>query len=119
MTELDLSETTLAERMALLGVADLALAGATPAHSGDVRRTCIEHVAALDAEVVGRPSEADMMRALNRLAADGVVEEVPAGDASPVGKGRPGYDLQDTPEAVLSALAEDDRLAPLTERVSG
>ncbi len=119
MTALDLSETTLAERMALLGVADLALAGDTPAHSGDVRRTCIEHVTTLEGDVVGRPSEADVMRALNRLVAAGVVEEVPAGDASPVGKGRPEYDLQDPPEAVLSALARDDRVGPLAERLSG
>jgi hypothetical protein len=113
----DLAETTLADRMALLGVTDLAMAGRTPAHSGEIRRTCLEHVEALEGEVVGRPSEADVMRALNRLVAEGLLEEVQSGDASPVGKGRPEYDLTGPAEPVLSALAGDDRLAVLAERL--
>jgi hypothetical protein len=113
----DLAETTLADRVALLGVTDLAMAGRTPAHSGEIRRTCLEHVEALEGEVVGRPSEADVMRALNRLVAEGLLEEVQSGDASPVGKGRPEYDLTGPAEPVLSALAGDDRLGPLTERL--
>lgn len=114
----DLDSTTLAQRVALLGVADLAACGETPAHSGDVRRTCSEHLDALEDVAVGRVSEADVMRALNALAAAGIVEEVEPDDTSAVGKGRPEYDLRADPDAVLGTLGEDNRVAPAVAVVS-
>ncbi|MFB6189530.1 MAG: hypothetical protein ABEI57_06570 [Halapricum sp.] len=48
--------------------------------------------------------------ALNTLEAEGVVTVPSMDDTSPVGKGRPAYELVPEVSEILDALSEDDRL---------
>jgi hypothetical protein len=107
----------LAERFVLLGVTDLYLRDETPAHSVEVMRACEQHLDALDGAVVGRVTEADIMRAMNALAAEGLLSQTDVVDRSAVGKGRPAYTLGVEVTALLDSLEADDRLAPLLETV--
>lgn len=117
MDELSVLESTsLTERLVLLALAGAAVDGETPVASVDVRPCCRELAEDVEAEVVSTPAESDVMRALGFLGAEPYVEEVPQ-DTSPVGKGRPRYDLETAPERVLDALAEDDRLEGVVEAV--
>ncbi len=112
-----IESTTLSERVVLLGVTELQGRGETPVHSSIVKRACVQRLGEVDGEVVGSLSESDVVRALNRLEDDGLVERVTVEDPSPVGKGRPTYELSPDAGDVLDALAEDDRVARLVERV--
>lgn len=120
MTAIDaVDDTTLDQRIVLLGVACHAMDGATPADSSAVRAVCTDRLADPDGPFFGRLSEGDVMSALYALESAGLVEEIESGDPSPVGKGRPEYELTVDPEALLSSLAEDERLVDLVETVRG
>jgi len=62
---------------------------------------------------IGSVSEGDIARALNGLAGDEFVEEIRPEDRSPVGKGRPKYDLDVDPDEIRAAL--DDEVGSLLE----
>lgn len=113
----DLSSTTLRERVTLLGIAHLSRRGLSPAHAGQVVETCTWRFEQVEGDVLGKLTEAEVTRALNRLQSDGVVRESDGGDISPVGKGRPRYDLAVDEAAVLETFAGDDRLRALVEYV--
>ncbi|MFB6196101.1 MAG: hypothetical protein ABEI80_08005 [Haloplanus sp.] len=114
-----LESTTLVQRLTLITVARLATADETPVHAGEIARACADHLDAVDADVVGAVSEADISRALNELDAEGFVETThPAGD-SPVGKGRPTYEPTLDATTLADAFGDDDRLDRLVDRLDG
>jgi Cdc6-like AAA superfamily ATPase len=115
--ELDIEEHSLSERVVLLGVTRLEQTAETPAHTGEVMRVCADHVDRVDADVLGKVSEAEVNRALNALEDVSVVETVTADSTSPVGKGRPTYTLAADADAVLETLRTDDRLQNVVEYV--
>jgi len=102
-------------RFVLLTVADLERRGESPVHSYDVKRVCETHVEALDREPFGGVTRRDVIAALSALEDADLLEEATV--TSPVGKGRPAYELTAEPDAVLGSLAGDDQLAPLVDRV--
>lgn len=112
-----IESTTLSERVVLLGVTELAEHGETPVHSSTVKRACVERLDEVEGDVVGSLSEADVVRALNQLEDDGLISRVTVENPSPVGKGRPTYELSPDPDGVLDALADDDRIARLVGEV--
>jgi len=109
-----LDATTLVQRLTLLGIARLSEAGRTPVHAGEITRVCAEEAAAVDG-VVGTVSEADVTRALNELDAEGHVETTDADKRSPVGKGRPTYELAYGTTTLIEYFDDDDRLQPVVE----
>lgn len=113
----DADSLALAERVVLLTVADLALRGETPTHAGEVIVACTDRLDAVEGDVLGSLSEAAVARALNALEAADLVAEVRTDDTTAVGKGRPFYGLDVDPSTLLDALADDDRVTPLLERV--
>jgi predicted transcriptional regulator len=112
----DIDETTLTERVVLLGVLRQARRDETPATSAELQSVCEDCLDAVDAEVVGRLTEAEVTRALNSLAASALVEEA-LPKRSPVGKGRPSYDLTVEESTLLSALSADDRVRPVVDYI--
>ncbi|GAB6862797.1 hypothetical protein ACFR97_10030 [Haloplanus litoreus] len=112
-----LDSTTLVQRLTLLGVAQLSDSGRTPAHAGEITRICAEEATAVDGDVVGTVSEADVTRALNELDADGHVMTADEGERSPVGKGRPAYELAHSATALVDAFDDDDRLQAVVDRL--
>jgi hypothetical protein len=115
----NIASRPLSDRVVLLCLVDLELSGATPAHAGRVVRATRTDVDAVEAETLGRLSEAEVSRALNRLNADGLaeVEMADPGDRSPSGKGRPEYAPAVGPDTVLDGLADDDQVGSLAGRV--
>ncbi|WP_372911532.1 hypothetical protein [Salinigranum sp.] len=113
----DVEETTLTHRVVLLGVAELSGRDDVPAHAGEVVSLCIDNLANVDGDVLGRLSEADVARALNELEDAGLVERADVGDTSAVGKGRPAYVLPMGADALCDAFDDDDRLAALVDHV--
>lgn len=109
----ELETRSLADCVVLLALAELSTDGVTPAHTGEVCRTCNEAVEEVGGDVLGSVSEAEVNRALNRLEADSHVVAEPSDDTSAVGKGRPRFVLEEDLSAVVDALAEDDRVAEL------
>lgn len=103
------AETTLVEKVVLLGVVVQEAAGNEPARPDEIRSVCNDR---LD-EVTGRLSEADVSRALNRLEATELLEQYRPDDRSPVGKGRPTYALAVESGSVLDALADDEQVGSL------
>jgi len=114
----DIVSRPLSDRVVLLCLADLGLSGSTPAHTGEVVRATKDCLEAVEAETLGKLSEAEVNRALNRLEADGLVGMDDVGDRSPAGKGRPAYSLAVDPGTVADALAADDEVARLADRVA-
>lgn len=92
------------EQVVLLGVVSVQRSGEVPVQTHELRQACRRLVDQADADVVGTPTEADVMRTLYRLEDEGVVEEVGEGSTSPTGKGRPSYRLARDPETVLEAV---------------
>jgi hypothetical protein len=68
--------------------------------------------------VVGTVSEADVTRALNELD-DDHLRTVEASERSPVGKGRPAYELTYATTALVESLGDDDRLRTVVDRLDG
>lgn len=112
----DVESTGLLERVVLLGVLELAERGSTPAHAGEVRQVCMGALGAVDGDVVGTPSEAEVTRALNELEGKSLLTSTRE-DESPSGKGRPKYGLAADREAVLGELSDDEAVSALVERV--
>lgn len=113
---LELDSASLSTQVILAGVTELAVRDETPAHAGEIRRTCNEAMDAVEGDVLGTVTEAEVARTLNELEAEELVDGT-RDDTSPTGKGRPTYRLAVDPERVRSQLAEDDRAAPLAERI--
>jgi DNA-binding transcriptional ArsR family regulator len=113
----DIDGLSLAQRVVLLSVSHLDADGETPAHANEVTRIAAEYADALDQDTIGKVTEAEVDRALNALEAEGIVMVPELDDTSPIGKGRPAYELTDDDTAVLDALGEDDRLAALVAEI--
>jgi hypothetical protein len=116
MDEVSTESLTLVERVVLLGVVEAAQEDAAPAPSWAIRDRCEELLDQIDAEVLSRLAEQDVMRALSVLGSEPYVEEH-TDDRSPAGKGRPKYSLGAEPDEVLDALTTDDRLADAVDAV--
>lgn len=116
MTE-QLDSLPLSGRVVLLSMTHLSLTGETPVHTGQVIRATTDHLDTIEADTIGKLDEAEVNRALNRLEADSVVEMADVDDASPIGKGRPTYQLAVETDTVLSALGDDADVASLVEKV--
>lgn len=112
-----IESTSLSQRVVLLGVVELSEQGETPAHSGEVKGTCAERLREIEGDVVGGISESEVIRALNDLAAEGILSQDEVEDQSPVGKGRPAYSLSVERTEALDALGEDERLGALVDKI--
>ncbi|WP_276261209.1 hypothetical protein [Haloglomus litoreum] len=103
-----MNEKTLPEqpfqRFVLLAVADLTLDGREPVHSFDVRERCTARTADVTCAEGGVERTA-VLRALESMTGDGPLTEVEA--TSPVGKGRPGYELELDPASIVDELVKD------------
>lgn len=114
----DITSLSLSSRVVLLAVTHLEEADETPAHTGQVIRAAKDHLESVDAETLGRVSESEVSRALNRLE-DADLLGMANDDPSPVGKGRPSYALEVAPGTVIDALADDPEVEPLVDRIAG
>ncbi|WP_340100127.1 hypothetical protein [Salinibaculum salinum] len=112
-----IASLSLSSRVVLLTVTHLSQNDETPAHTGQVIRANADHLDAVDADTLGKISEAEVSRALNRLEDEELVEMANQREKSPVGKGRPAYTLAVDIETVLDELADDETVAPLVEQV--
>jgi hypothetical protein len=110
MDATDIESLSLTERLVLLGITDGVLDNDDPIPSWDVRERCDPIVDEIDADVVSKPAEQDVIRVLQTLGSEPFVHENME-DTSPAGKGRPKYSLEADPDDVLDALSSDDRLA--------
>lgn len=108
---------SLSGRVVLLTVAHLSKADETPAHTGQVIRANADNLDTVEVDTLGKVSEAEVSRALNRLENEGLVEMANQGSTSPVGKGRPAYSLAVDVETVLGGLSNDEDISPLVEQV--
>ena len=106
---------TLPQRVVLLGVADLSADEETPAKANHIIRR--SKALAEMTDDVGTLTEAEVDSALNRLEAEGLVSVPEMDDTSPVGKGRPAYNLNSGLENVLTVADEDDRLGTLVDAI--
>lgn len=93
------------QRFVLLAAADLAMHDDAPFHSFDVRERCVDRTTDVTC-AEGGVERAAVLQALEALADAGLLAETEV--SSPVGKGRPGYDLTVDQTAVVEALADDD-----------
>jgi predicted transcriptional regulator len=112
-----ISSLSLSGRVVLLTVTHLSQRGETPVHTGQVIRANGDQLESVDIDTLGKISEAEVSRALNRLEDEELVTMAEQDDTSPVGKGRPAYTLDVDIDDVLDALAADDTVAPLVEQV--
>ncbi len=108
-----LQSTSLTERVVLHELAELERDDRTPAQATDVLRECRGWLGDLEAVVGDRLTEGDLVRACRRLEDRGLVTGTRPEATSPVGKGRPGYELAVDVEAVRECVREDERLAGL------
>jgi Cdc6-like AAA superfamily ATPase len=115
----EIETLSLSGQVVLLSMTALAEADETPAHTGTVIQASAEHVEAVDADTLGKLSESEVNRALNRLEDAGLVETAPLDDASPTGKGRPAYELGVPAGTVLETLGDDEDVASLADRIAG
>lgn len=113
----ELESTTLTQQLVLLGVARRTVCDNETPHSAEVRKTCLAFLDDVEGDVVGKISEADVMRRLSELEAEELLEQVDVADQSPVGKGRPKYDLNVAAATVLNRFEDDDRVAPVVEQI--
>ena len=105
-----LDSTSVTERLVLYELAELEADGRTPARATDVLRTCRGHLEGLDEVVGGRLTEGDLVRSCRTLEDRGLVSETKPDSTSPVGKGRPAYELAVEREAVREFVRDDERL---------
>ena len=110
-----LESASLAERLVLLSLLEVE---SEPAQTHDLRRTCLSLAEEADDPVVGRVSEAEIIRSLYSLEAAGVVDEHEPEETSPIGKGRPQYELTVEEEVVLEAAREQSALEEIVEDVA-
>jgi len=116
MDGISVDSLSLVQRLALLSIATAVAEGEDPVDSRGVREQSGRLLDAVDSDVVSKPSERDVMRALSALGTEPYIEEQQA-DQSPTGKGRPTYTLTVSVEAIFGILAEDEQLAGAVERV--
>lgn len=114
----DLESTDLTERVVLFELAERDGDDDTPASALDLLDGCRSRVRALDGVTGGKLTEADLVRACRSLAATDLVRERPAPETSPVGKGRPAFDLAVEAATVREFVRDDDRLAGVTDEAS-
>ncbi|WP_415382974.1 hypothetical protein [Halosimplex sp. TS25] len=112
----DLESASLSTQVILAGVTELATRDETPAHAGEIRRTCNAAMDAVEGDVLGTVTEAEVARTLNELEAAGLVDGT-RDATSPTGKGRPTYRLAADVGSVRARLADDERAAPLADRI--
>jgi predicted transcriptional regulator len=112
-----ITSLSLSGKVVLLTVTHLSQSGETPVHTGQVIRANAEQLESVDIDTLGKVSEAEVSRALNRLESEDLVTMADQNDTSPVGKGRPAYTLAVDDSDVLAALADQDDVAPLVEQV--
>lgn len=105
---------TLPQRIVLLSVATLERDEETPATVNVITVRAQEHAAGL-AEI-GKLTEAEVDRALNVLDAEGLVSMPATDEKSPVGKGRPAYEMAVDVETPLEALSDDEDVGSLIEQ---
>jgi len=117
MDDVSIESLTLAERVVLLGVTGAVLDDEVPAPSWEIRDRAESLLDHIDAEVMSRLAEQDVIRALSVLGSEPYVAEH-TDDRSPAGKGRPKYSLDAEPEAVLDALSTDDRIREAAETLA-
>jgi hypothetical protein len=110
-----LESTSVTERLVLCELAELERDGRTPAQATDVLRACRGRLEEMEEVVGGRLTEGDLVRACRTLADRGLVDEDDPDATSPVGKGRPYYELAVEPETVREFVRDDERLAGLPE----
>lgn len=108
-----LEGTSLTERLVLNELAALERNGRTPVQAMDVLGRCRERLEQLDEVAGGRLTEGELVRACRTLRDRGVVSEIQPDATSPVGKGRPAYELDAETETVQSVVREDARLTGL------
>lgn len=110
---------SLPGRVALLALAHLEREDGTPADATGVRGCCTDLFAGGEDPIFGGLSEADVTRALYELEADGLVVETGTEDQSPAGKGRTLYEPGVPIEVVTEALADDERVGEVADRIRG
>lgn len=116
MNGISIDSLSLVQRLTLLSIATAVSEGDAPVDSREVREQSGKLLDAVETEVVGTPTERDVMRALSALGGEPYIKEQQASQ-SPTGKGRPTYTLTVGVEAVFDALAEDEQLAGAVKRV--
>lgn len=109
MSESELESTSGTERLVLLALAEFERSDRAPAQALAVLDQCRDHLEAVEGVVGESLSEADLMRACRELQAADLVAEHSSDQTSPVGKGRPEFELAVDPSAVEELLAGDDR----------
>lgn len=105
-----LESTSVTERLVLYELAELERDDRTPAQTTDVLRECRGLLAELDDVVGSRLAEGDLVSACRTLEDRGLVTEDEPDATSPVGKGRPGYELDVDVETVREFVRDDERL---------
>lgn len=110
-----LEGTDATERLVLYELCECERRGETPVAALDLLGRCRERLGELEDVPVGTVSEADVVRACRSLAGDGLVEEVPADETSPTGKGRPDFETAVDGERVRETVRDDDRLPGLPD----
>jgi len=85
----------------------------TPAQATDVLQACRGRLEDLETVVGSRLTEGDLVKACRTLEDRGLVTGKRPERTSPVGKGRPAYELDVDVETVRTFVREDDRLSEL------
>lgn len=109
-----LDSTSATDRLVLLALAEYDAAGETPVQALEVLEKCRDHLDDLEGVVGDKLSEGELMRSCRSLQSTGLVEERPADQTSPTGKGRPEFDLAVDPAAVEETVRGDDRFADVS-----
>lgn len=109
-----LEDLSLPQRVVLVGLTALEGDGGTPAQVNVITRRARAEVDGIDD--IGKLTEAEVDRTMNVLEAAEVVTVPSTGDSSPVGKGRPAYELAVDVDTVAAELAEDDRLTSVVDK---
>jgi hypothetical protein len=113
----EIDSVSLTEKVVFLGVVQLSDEEETPVDSSELTAICNDHCSELELDLLGHLTEVDVMRALSSLSASGFLTEAEVEERSPVGKGRPVYELDVEHEPLVEELAEDERVGPLVDRV--
>lgn len=108
-----LASTSVTERLVLHELAELDRNGRTPVQATDVLRECRDRLPAMEDVVGDRLTESELVRACRTLEERGLVSGTRPESTSPVGKGRPRYELDVDARRVREFVREDDRLTGL------
>lgn len=107
VAESDIESLSLTEQVVLWAVAEVHRNDEIPVQTHEVRRMCRTRLDDAETEVVGTITEADVMRSLYHLEAEGFVEERQPDERSPTGKGRPAYELNAQVDTIYDAIANE------------